>query len=245
MNYISGRTPNKAKVPFSADEINEYFANITSDNNYSKPVITKELEPEPPEFSLHQVYYSLKKIKRTTPGHDNLPHWIFSQNAHNLASPVHHIYNQCLKPGIFPEVIKTSRVLPLPKTLLIDKLDKLRPISITPILSRNFERLIYDCFISATYNRHLRRNQFGFRKSCSTEQALLSILNICKESQKKGFDYVRIFALDLSKAFDRVCNCTFGHRHWATPCFVPYHLSSCPVAYTCQCLRACFRGCLG
>ena len=26
------------------------------------------------------------------------------------------------------------------------------------------------------------------------------MLNFCKESQKKGFDYVRIFALDLSKA---------------------------------------------
>ena len=80
----------------------------------------------------------------------------------------------------------------------------LRPISVTPILARIFERLVYDQFVSNSYNLWLNKNQFGFRNKSSTSCALIKLMDYCKSLEKQGCDYIRIFSLDLSKAFGRV-----------------------------------------
>ena len=126
------------------------------------------------------------------------------ENAHNLAEPLHHVYNLCIRYQIFPEVFKLSKVVPIPKSKVITQCNMLRPISVTPMLARVFKGLVYDQFVSNSYNLWLNKNQFGFRNKSSTSCALIKIMDDCKSLEKQGFDYILIFSLDLSKTFDRV-----------------------------------------
>ena len=79
----------------------------------------------------------------------------------------------------------------------------LRPVSVTSVMSRVIERLIYQNYLQGPYNRWLTRNQYGFRKHSSTSCMLIRLqhhLWIFREN----YDYVRFFSLDMSKAFDTI-----------------------------------------
>ena len=50
------------------------------------------------------------------------------------------------------------------------------------VLSRVFESLVYDSFISRKYNYQLGINHFGFRENSTTECALNQMLNTSRET---------------------------------------------------------------
>ena len=127
-----------------------------------------------------------------------------SENAHNLAPSIQHIYTLSLRSGVFPKAFKISKIVPLAKVPQPNSMDYLRPISITPVLSRHFERLIYTKFIKNSYESSLNNNQFGFRTGGSTVNAALRILYTVCDFDTHHYDRVRLSSLDLSKAFDRV-----------------------------------------
>ena len=83
--------------------------------------------------------------------------------------------------------------------------DNYRPVSLLPILGKNFERVIFNSiFEYHEENNLLCPNQSGFRPSDSCEYQLLSILHGMKDCMKRCMEDVRGIFLDLSKAFDRV-----------------------------------------
>ena len=81
-----------------------------------------------------------------------------------------------------------------------------RPISITPILSKVYERLLPKRLNAYAERNHLFPNlQFGFRKGLGVCDALLTISSVVQKSLDSG-DEVRLIGLDFSAAFDRVNN---------------------------------------
>ena len=198
VNYHRGKKATAPSITIEPDVINDYYASIATIPQYHEPDGMATLDTVP-IFTMHQVYYSLRRT-----GPDRLPAWVFFDNADNLAEILTWIYNRCLETATYPDQFKVSRIVPIPKKPVPALPSDLRPISITPIISRSFERLLYDCFLEVPYNKFLRRDQFGFRNGGSTECALLKILNVCKDFDDRKFDYIRIYSLDLSKAFDRV-----------------------------------------
>lgn len=93
-------------------------------------------------------------------------------------------------------------VCPIYKKGNVNEVDNYRPISLLPVLSKVFEKLmleqILEFFIS---NNLFCTNQFGFRKGLSTEKAVLSFIDNVVKSFQDGEYFVSAF-LDLSKAFD-------------------------------------------
>ena len=79
-----------------------------------------------------------------------------------------------------------------------------RPISILPVFSKFYEKVIYDRLISFI-NRHnlLCAHQYGFRSNYSTSMATTQLANQISTSTDKKEVSLGIF-LDLSKAFDTV-----------------------------------------
>ena len=53
------------------------------------------------------------------------------------------IVNQSLCTGIFPELLKTAEVLPLYKKDNPHKFDNYRPISLLPVILKDFEKVVY------------------------------------------------------------------------------------------------------
>ena len=78
------------------------------------------------------------------------------------------------------------------------------PITITPVLSKVFERLLAKRLNAfAEKNNLFPSLQFGFRKGLGTCDALLTITNVVQKALDSGCE-VRMVGLDFSAAFDRV-----------------------------------------
>ena len=102
----------------------------------------------------------------------------------------------------FPGVLEACKNISLAKVSSPKQPKDLRPVSVTSVMSRVFERLIYQNYMQP-YNRWLTRNQYGFRKHSSTS-CLLIRLQYHLWNFRENYDYVRFFSLDMSKAFDTI-----------------------------------------
>ena len=119
----------------------------------------------------------------------------FRKTASVLAPILGYLFRRLLRCGEFPLEWRIADVTPIPKGPLSALVCNYRPISITPVLSKVFERLI-----ALRLGRFLERSgvlsshQYSYRKGLGTCDALLDI--VCA-----GLALVQI---DFSAAFDRV-----------------------------------------
>ena len=108
---------------------------------------------------------------RTYSGCEPIPYWVYKHCAIELTPIVTHIFNLTLSCGHPPAAWKHSIVTPIPKVNPPQQLSDLRPISVTPILSRCFEKLfVKHHFFPALPTSDLQ-DQFAFRPTGSTTNA--------------------------------------------------------------------------
>ena len=103
--------------------------------------------------------------------------------------------------GVVPAAWYTAVITPVPKCTPVSGVSDIRPISVTPILSRMVERLVVKNHIFPAIPPAKLNDQFGFKPTGSTTAALVDITNtisIMLETNK----YVRFLLIDFSKAFD-------------------------------------------
>ena len=102
------------------------------------------------------------------------------------------IFNDCLNEGKFPYEWKKLTLYPYIRK------ETYRPISLLPICSKIFERLIYnEMFTFFTENNLISPNQSGFRPGDSCVNQLLAITHEIYKSFDEGFE-VRGVYLDIS-----------------------------------------------
>ena len=84
----------------------------------------------------------------------------------NLVSPLlTYIMNRSLTSGSFPQFLKIARVIPIFKAGDRNQLGNYRPISILPIFSKIFEKIVFKQLYSFLNKFDLLHSaQFGFRK---------------------------------------------------------------------------------
>ena len=84
------------------------------------------------------------------------------------------IFNSSINTGKFPDSWKTARVAPTFKSGERDDWSNYRPISVLPVVSRLFEKLVYDqLYNQLDRNKHLYMHQSGFRALYSVVTCLL------------------------------------------------------------------------
>ena len=128
--------------------------------------------------------------------------YILKKCASHISRKLSTFFNNFMEEGIFPEVLKTGKITPIYKKDDPQKFGNYRPVSVLPIFSKIFEKIIYSRFYSfLTTMNVIYENQFGFRNNHSTSNAInYSINKILGEIEKKRHA-IGIF-IDLSKAFD-------------------------------------------
>ncbi len=154
------------------------------------------------EFEIVDVISKFQAGK--APGWDGVSSFVIKQARNALAKPLAMVFNKSISSGVFPDRLKTGRVVPTHKRNSKNETCNYRPISILSIVSKIFEKLIFSrmmCFI----NKHglLSQSQYGFRAKCSTEMAILDVLSENIDAIEKRHLSVNVF-LDSSKAFDTV-----------------------------------------
>ena len=119
--------------------------------------------------------------------------WFYSGHCHNVC-------NEALKTGYFPYSLKCANVRPIyKKDHPFDK-KNYRPVSILPLLSKVYERVIYEQ-TSYNFEPFFNESLCGFRKAHSTQHALFKLLTSWQNSlDRDGF--VGSVLMDLSKAYD-------------------------------------------
>ena len=107
--------------------------------------------------------------------------------------------NKSFENGAFPDCLKEANVTPVFKKDDPLDIENYRPVSILPLLSKVFEKLIYKQL--SNYTESLLSSKLcGFRKAHNTQHALFKLLHSWqKELDQKGF--VGTILIDLSKAY--------------------------------------------
>ena len=105
-----------------------------------------------------------------------------------------------MKQAVFQ--IASKRQISLPFFKKDDPLDKAnyRPVSILPLISKVYERLIYNQ-LSECSESFLSHILCGFRKVHSTQHALFKLFQSWQKELDNG-GFVGIILMDLSKAYD-------------------------------------------
>ena len=101
---------------------------------------------------------------------------------------------------IFPDSLKIGDITPVHKKGETTNKENYRPISVLPLISKIFERIIHDQ-LSEYLEKYLNSILCGFRKGHSTQHALFKLLQAWQEELDKG-SFVRTILMDLSKACD-------------------------------------------
>lgn len=234
-NYKSDKTKNtdllntKSSPTSSVNYVNNYFAGIgktlaeeilsTSNNRYLNVHAEKNLpdcttsslvflNTDPQE--IHCIVMGLRAD--SAPGWDNIPTKFLKHACTVVAPIISHLANLCFERGVFPAPLKQSIVTPVHKSGERDDVSNYRPISVLTAISKVIEKLINNRLISYLNKFSiLSENQFGFRQSRSTEDAILSLTSLVTDKIDKGKKCLAIF-LDLKKAFDTVSLSTLTQK---------------------------------
>src|SRR6266536_1539591 len=192
-----------------ANLLNSFYAKVSTDSDPGNLLPRQScLNPGlwPTEAA---VFRYLEALKTTSPGPDNLPFWALKLGAPYLASPISELFRRSLSESVVPLQWKTAVITPIPKLVNPTSCEHYRPISITCSLSRVLEKMvvrhyIYPLFSSpdSSLTENLR-DQFAFRPTGSTTAALVAIMQKVTEYLQTE-PYVRLVALDFSRAFDTV-----------------------------------------
>lgn len=137
-------------------------------------------------------------------GLDGIPSRFVRDGASIIACPLSHVINLSLIQGTVPDDLKSARVVPLFKKNDKTEVGNYRPVSILTIISKIFERVVYDQVESyLDQNKLLYKFQSGFRSRYSTDTCLIHLTDYIKFQMDKGH-FVGMILLDLQKAFDTV-----------------------------------------
>ena len=137
-------------------------------------------------------------------GYDHIPASFIKPVSEFLFSPTTFVINNFIKINQFPDIWKLTRITPIPKIRLPVQLKDYRPVSILPILSKIYERVVLEqitTFIEKKLMYH--HYQSGYRKNHSTVTLLAKLRDDIEKAMKASDITLAVFT-DYPKAFDTI-----------------------------------------
>ena len=116
-------------------------------------------------------------------GPNSIPTYILQILKHHISYPLTEIVNQSFLKGKFPSKVKIAKVVSACKKGDPEIRSNYRPISLLPLFSKMFEKLVYKRLYSfLTCNKIIYPLQFGFQENQSTDHALISMTDTIRRS---------------------------------------------------------------
>jgi hypothetical protein len=136
-------------------------------------------------------------------GPDSIHPYILNKCSASICTPLTSIFIKSIKEGTIPDAWTVANVTPLHKKGSRLDASNYRPISLTSIACKLFERIVKDCILHhLTTNDLIAHQQHGFvpEKSCITN--LLETVDLVSREMANGFSIDSLY-LDYEKAFDK------------------------------------------
>ncbi len=138
---------------------------------------------------------SLSRINaRKAPGPDNIPGRVLRDCAVELTDVFTDIFNISLSQAVVPTCFKATTIIPVPKSSP-SCFNDYRPVALTPILMKCFERLVMQ-HIKSVLPTSLDPFQFAYRSNRSTDDAIATALHPALTHLDKTDTYVRLLFID-------------------------------------------------
>ena len=113
------------------------------------------------------------------------------------------LFTWSLRDCIVPDVWKKSTICPVPKNNRPKQLNDFRPVALTSIVMKSFERIILSRLLSHT-QPFMDRFQFAYKRNRGTDDATLTLLQHAYSHLEKPGSFVRILFIDFSSAFNTI-----------------------------------------
>ena len=131
--------------PRLASEASKEFSDDELTNNNNQPDIQKNSTFYFSQISVESVALTLRNLKSNkSTGLDKIPAKILKLSSDIITPSLTHIFNLSLETGIYVEDWKRARVISIYKAGDKRKCENYRPISILPVVSRVFEREVFN-----------------------------------------------------------------------------------------------------
>ena len=195
-----------------ANLFNKHFCDQFSDDSLYDIDINFSNDPFY-DFNFNElaIFNALKQINpNKSRGPDNIGGLIIKNCAQSIALPLSILFNISFRTGSMPTQWKIANIVPVHKKGDKSSVQNYRPISLTSIISKIYEKFIRDEML--THCRHLLHdNQHGFlpNKSCTTQLLPFSHdISLCLNSG----GLVDVVYFDFAKAFDTVNHDIILHK---------------------------------
>ena len=192
-----------------ANIFNTYFAQqcrpMENDSFLPELILKTNSTLETIEITLSSITKIIEKLNpNKAHGFDGISIAMLKTCAKEIALPLKIIFDLCLHEGTFPAMWKKANIQPIHKKGSRQLKTQYRPISLLPICSKIFEKVLFDkVYAFLNENSLLSSNQSGFRPGDSTINQLLAITSEIYEAFE-NYEETRAVFLDISKAFDKV-----------------------------------------
>ena len=139
-------------------------------------------------------------------GPNSMPTSILKEIKNEISTPLSAIINNSFKNGISPNLLKSSKVIPVFKNGSSVSCNNYRPISLFSTIDKIIEKLIHNRLNhSLEQHKVFYALQFGFRLNTSTNNVLMSITEKIQTHLHKNELTAEVF-IDLKKGFDTACH---------------------------------------
>ncbi|KAI4883718.1 hypothetical protein NFI96_007205 [Prochilodus magdalenae] len=177
------------------DELNEFYARFEALNPDTQRGVMAEGSTQNSSLAVTsvEVCKTLKKINpRKAAGPDNIP-----GHALKVCSGMFvDIFNLSLAQSFVPSCFKTTIIVPLPKKSVVTCLNDYRPVALTPIVMKCFERIVMS-HIQETIPDTLDPLQFVCHQNRSTDDAVNTAIHTALTHLEGKDTYVRkLFSTD-------------------------------------------------
>ena len=209
-----------------AELFNDYFSSIASN---LKSQISSRTTFDPGGFQKfltgrinHSIYLRsadqtevheiISKLKNKSTLDTKIEPLKLANECTNFTCTLAKIVSNSFEQGIFPQALKTAKVVPIYKNGAKTEVSNYRPISLLSSFSKVYEKLMHKRILEfLDSNSSLFEYQYGFRPGRSCEHALLNAQNIILNSLSKK-EVALLLLIDYSKAFDLVDHNILLHK---------------------------------
>ncbi|KAK3549510.1 hypothetical protein QTP86_002481 [Hemibagrus guttatus] len=156
------------------------------------------------KFCEEDVFQVFKKQKtRKAPGPDGVSPACLKVRADQLAPIVTQIFNRSLVQCEVPRCFKRSTIIPVPKKPKISGLNDYRPVTLTSVVMKSFERLVLT-YLKDITGPLLDPHQFAHQANRSVDDAVNMGMHYILQHLDRPGNYARILFVDFSSAFNTI-----------------------------------------
>ena len=194
-----------------AQNLNEFYCrfdrnDVQKCNQWLDELIPRESIPRSDRLLLdvdkvRRVLDSVKTNKSMGP--DGLSGKILNSCSQQLSLVFCKLFQWSLDTSKVPNIWKSATIIPIPKVPKPTVLNDFRPVALTPVIMKCFEKLVKEILIGET-QEHQDPLQFAYRNKRCVDDALTYLLHTVIKHLEQAGSYVRILYVDFSSAFNTI-----------------------------------------